>query len=270
MEKENYYKPIRNGMRAIGFKKYLFLLLFVFFLALSFAFTRNVQRIVSKPIRVLIVTGMDHPAHDWQRTSTALKEELVKSKDWEIEVEILNKPYGLESVKLRKYDVVLLNFNNWEKPDPSKKSEKNLQKFVSNGGGLVLIHFASGAFRDWPEFPKLAGKVWDGINTHDPRGTFLVHIVDSLHPITRGLKSYETDDELYIGVTGDEPVNLLAEARSIVTGQNHPMAFAFTYGKGRVFHTPLGHDSLAIHISGTAELIRRGVKWVAGRSAPLE
>ena len=35
---------------------------------------------------------------------------------------------------------------------------------------------------------------------------------------------------------------VLATAHSKVTGKDHPMAFVFEYGKGRVFHTPLGHD----------------------------
>jgi len=56
---------------------------------------------------------------------------------------------------------------------------------------------------------------------------------------------------------------LLAFARSKVTGKDHPMAFTFQYGKGRVFHTPLGHDERAIRTPGTAELIRRGCAWAA-------
>ncbi|MCK0148283.1 ThuA domain-containing protein [Arenibacter sp. F26102] len=255
-----YKTPHRKSTNS---QKCLFFYLAYVLLIISPSFTGVLQQKSVQPIHVLIVTGMDHPAHDWQKTSKAIKDELVKSKNPEIKVQILNDPYKLESAKLRKYDVVLLNFNNWEKPDPNKKAEKKLQKFVSDGGGLVLIHFASGAFRNWPEFRKLAGKIWDGKNTHDPRGPFLVNVLDTLHPLTKGLKSYETDDELYIGVTGDEPVKVLADARSKVTGHDHPMAFIFSYGKGRVFHTPLGHDARAIHIIGTAQLIRNGVVWVA-------
>lgn len=51
------------------------------------------------------------------------------------------------------------------------------------------------------------------------------------------------------------------------------MAFVLDYGKGRVFHTPLGHDARAIRIPGTAELIRRGTAWAAGAAtdvAPTE
>ena len=48
-----------------------------------------------------------------------------------------------------------------------------------------------------------------------------------------------------------------------VTGKDHPMAFAFEYGKGRVFHTPLGHDVRGIRKPGVSELIRRGTAWAA-------
>jgi len=48
------------------------------------------------------------------------------------------------------------------------------------------------------------------------------------------------------------------------------MAFVLNYGKGRVFHFVLGHDVRAIETPGTAELLRRGTAWTAGREpAPL-
>jgi type 1 glutamine amidotransferase len=217
-----------------------------------------------KSIRVLIVTGMDIAAHNWQETTAAIIEEL--QKDPRMIVETLTDVYRLDSVALRRYDVVFLNFNNWGKPDPNAQSEKNLTRFVAKGGGLIVMHFASGSFENWPGYSKLAGKVWDRKNTHDPRGGFRVELVDTLHPITRGMHSFDTDDELYVCLTGDQPVHLLARARSITTGNYHPMAFTLTHKKGRIFHTTLGHDAKAIHIGGTAELIRRGVAWAAGRA----
>jgi type 1 glutamine amidotransferase len=51
-----------------------------------------------------------------------------------------------------------------------------------------------------------------------------------------------------------------------VTGHIYPIAFVLQYGKGRVFHTTLGHDARAIQMSGTAELLRRGCAWAAGRT----
>jgi type 1 glutamine amidotransferase len=213
-------------------------------------------------IRVLIVTGMDHPAHDWRATTPALQKELAK--DPRMRVEVLEDPYRLDQTDLSKFEVVFLHFNNWERPDPNQAARENLRGFVERGGGLVVLHFACGAFADWPEFSELAGRVWDRKNTHDPRGPFRVELVDAPHPITRGLTSFETDDELYTGLTGKQPITLLAEASSKTTGTDQPMAFTLTYGQGRVFHTPLGHDARAIHTPTVAELIRRGVAWTAG------
>ncbi len=151
------------------------------------------------------------------------------------------------------------------------QARANLQRLVNEGRGLVLVHFACGAFGDWPGFGELAGMVWDTKNTHDPHGPFDVRIVNTRHPITAGLGDFGTDDELYIGLDQRRPVDVLAVARSKVTGRDHPMAFAFQVGKGRVFNTPLGHDVKAFQMPGVAELIRRGCQWAAGRppTAPV-
>jgi type 1 glutamine amidotransferase len=57
---------------------------------------------------------------------------------------------------------------------------------------------------------------------------------------------------------------MLATARSKVDGKDYPMAFCFKYGKGRVFHSALGHDVKAIRNRQVAELFRRGCAWAAG------
>jgi len=43
------------------------------------------------------------------------------------------------------------------------------------------------------------------------------------------------------------------------------MAFVLNYGRGRVFHSPLGHDVRAFEAEGVGELLRRGTAWVATR-----
>lgn len=212
---------------------------------------------------VLLVTGIDHPAHNWRRTAPVLAEML--RKDTRLNVRIVEDPHFLDSSALRRYDVVVLHFMDWEQPAPGPKARANLQKCVKDGRGLFVVHFACGAFQDWPEFRNLAGRVWDPkARAHDPRGPFRVNITNVSHPITKGLKSFETEDELYTCLTGDRPVDMLATARSKVDGKNYPMAFAFDYGKGRVFHSALGHDVKAISNPSAAELFRRGCAWAAG------
>ena len=215
------------------------------------------------PVSVLLVTGVDHPAHHWKLTAPALQR--ILQEDGRATVTIVEDPDVLATNNVFKYDVVLLHFRN-EQPLPHENQARaNLQRLVKEGHGLVLIHFACGAFGDWPGFGELAGMVWDGKNTHDPRGPFDVHIVDSHHPITAGLTDFGADDELYVCLSQRRPVDVLANARSRVTGRDHPMAFAFDVGKGRVFHTPLGHDVKALEMPGTTALIRQGVQWAAGR-----
>jgi len=219
------------------------------------------------PVHVLLVTGIDYPGHKWRETTPVLTS--ILRRDPRVEVDVLEDPYKLDATDLTGYDVFVMHFMNWEKPAPNDEAKENLRQFVAEGGGLVMIHFACGAFQDWPEFPALAGRVYDRINTHDPRGPFRVDLTDAEHPITSGLKSFEADDELYICLTGTKPVQLLATARSKITGRDHPMAFVHTYGKGRVFHTPLGHDVRALRVPGESELIRRGCLWAAGRRPVL-
>lgn len=211
---------------------------------------------------VLIVTGIDHPAHNWRQTAPVLAEILRKDK--RLKVRIVEDPHFLDSSALQRYDVVVLHFMDWEQPAPGPKARANLQKSVKDGKGLFVVHFACGAFQDWPEFRNLAGRVWDPkARAHDPRGPFRVNITEMPHPITQGMKSFEIEDELYTCLTGDRPVDMLATARSKVDGKNYPMAFAFNYGKGRVFHSALGHDVKAIRNPGAAELFRRGCAWAA-------
>lgn len=217
---------------------------------------------------VLIVTGIDYPGHPWQETAPALQAEL--EKDPRLQVRIAPDPAVLGSPRLSDWDVIVLHFMDWEVPGPGPAARENLQRVVAGGKGLMLTHFACGAWdgNEWPEFVRLAGRVWFGPNggrQHDPRGRFTVEIADPDHPITRGLQPFATDDELYTCLMGDTPIHVVAQARSKVDQEYYPMAFTATYGRGRTFHTVLGHDARAYtNHPGVGELMRRGCAWAAG------
>jgi type 1 glutamine amidotransferase len=222
-------------------------------------------RAAAKPdsARVLLLTGIDYPGHLWKETAPALAAQLRMDKRFQVEV--VETPDFLADPKLQGFDVVVFHWMNWEKPSPGEAARENFRKFVEGGKGLVLVHFACGAFQDWPEFRKIAGRVYDPkLPPHDPRGPYTVHIADPEHPITKGLRDFEADDELYTCLAGEAPIRILATAKSKITGKDEPMAFVLEYGKGRVFHSPLGHDVKALTLPGVAELFRRGTAWAAG------
>ena len=215
---------------------------------------------------VLLVTGVDYPGHKWRETAPTLQRILAEDK--RLDVRIVEDPAFLDSAALTNYAVVLLHFQNWEVPGPGVAARENLSHYVEQGGGLMSVHFACGAWHgEWPEFQNIVGRVWHGAgpgkSQHDARGPFTVRIVDKSHPVTRGLTDFETDDELYTCLTGDAPIRVVADAKSKVDQKNHPMGFVREYGKGRVFMTTLGHDVKAFTNSCVPQLMRQGCAWAA-------
>ena len=215
-----------------------------------------------KPLQVLLVTGRDHPAHVWRQTTPVIAQAL--RDDPRADVRVIEDAHFLDSAALTRYHVIVLHYMNWKAPGPPEPARANLQRFVERGGGLVLVHFACGAWQEWPGFGQLAGRVWNPqLRGHDPRGPFRVELSQPTHPITAGLASFDTDDELYTCLVGDAPIQVLATATSRIDRQVHPMAFVHQVGRGRVFQSTLGHDVKALN-PATLELFRRGVAWAAG------
>jgi len=214
--------------------------------------------------RVLLVTGVDHPGHKWRKTAPVLREAIEENR--RLAVDVVEDPRWLESGDLKPYRALVHHWMDWKVPPPGARARANLEQFVRAGGGLVLVHFACGAWQDWPGFVQIAGRVWDPKRRgHDPRGPFTVRIADADHPVTRGLPTtFKTFDELYTCLAGDTPIRVLAEATSKVDHKDYPMAFVLTFGKGRVFHCVLGHDVKALAPEPVRALYRRGTAWAAG------
>jgi putative heme-binding domain-containing protein len=232
---------------------------------------------VGRPIRAVIVTGHQYPGHLWRETTKALQEALAV--DRRLRLRVVEDVEFLARAELHEFDVVVFNYCNWERPGLNEAAKKNFVRYLSEGGGLVLVHFANGAFHfslpkaaegDWPEWrTRICRRVWDhtpGKSGHDIYGPFRVEMAKIEHPITRGLEPFDTRDELYYRQQGDESVVVLATARSKATGRDEPMAMVHDYGKGRVFQTVLGHDAASLRVPGVGELIRRGTAWAAGRA----
>jgi type 1 glutamine amidotransferase len=214
--------------------------------------------------RAVIVTGENSfKGHVWQETSVALKSILDGAKAFSV-VQIENDPNFIATEAFLGYDVAIFDFRN-AKPFPQDAAmQANILKFLEQGKGLVATHWANNAFPYWNEYTNIVGR--SQVSRHDKRGPFTVRILDPNNPITKGMKDYETDDELYWdNKMGYRPTNTLAVARSnIHTNADFAMALTVEYGKGRVFMTQLGHDVKALNVPGTAELIRRGTAWAAG------
>jgi len=75
-------------------------------------------------------------------------------------------------------------------------------------------------------------------------------------------------DELYANPQGPgENMTILSSAFSDPAnrgaGHEEPILMVISYGKGRIFHTTMGHDLAALNCMGFMTTYQRGTEWVA-------
>ncbi len=220
----------------------------------------------SKTIRVLILSGRNN--HEWQKTTPFL--EKMFSQTGFFNTEITNQPDTLKFSDFEKFNVVLSNWNSWPENDLRwpEQTEKALLKFIENGGGFVTFHASTTVFYKWPEFQEISTAAWIMDTTsHGKPSETRVEIIDQNHPVTQGLKSFEIFDELWINASKNNKFEALGTATNeelIKNGmESQPAILVAGNGKGRIFHTILGHDLKAMESTGFQELIIRGTEWAA-------
>ena len=248
-------------------------------------------------IPVLIVDGQNN--HDFRATTPHLKKLLEETGLFSVEVATApGKGGDMAAFKpeFSKYKVIMSNYNGepWS-PD----TQAAFVRFVNDGGGFVSVHAADNSFPQWREYNQMiAVGGWEGRNeksgpylrlrdgkwvhdaspgrggSHGKQHEFVVETRASDHPIVAGLPArwMHAKDELYDRLRGPaEKVTVLASALSTKesggSGEHEPMLMVIEFGKGRVFHTALGHnngkDITAQRCVGFITTLQRGVEWAA-------
>ncbi len=171
-----------------------------------------------------------------------------------------------------KYDVVVSNFG-WKAADWPEETQKALEKFMKKGGGFVSVHAADNSFPEWHEYNKMIGLGgWGDRNAgaHGPQHLIPITVRVANHPITKGMPEVwmTTKDECYAKLRGPaENMTILATGKDMSgkapTDRHEPILMVLDYGKGRVFHTTLGHDDYSCEGVGFIISFIRGVEWAA-------
>ena len=148
-----------------------------------------------------------------------------------------------------------------------KEEVENLTKAVEGGVGLAGHHGGmSDAFRDAVDYQFMVGGQW----VAHPGGIidYTVDVADPMDPVMAGIKSFPyTSEQYYMHVDPSNHVlattTFSGEHAPWIAGVKMPVAWKRMHGKGRVFHSTLGHQAKEFENLEMATMLRRGVNWAA-------
>jgi type 1 glutamine amidotransferase len=153
-----------------------------------------------------------------------------------------------------------------------EKQKADLLSFVRDDGkGFVAAHVGLTALESWPEFGELLGARFDG---HPVSGPGRIINEDPAFPATKHFPAaFDFNDEFYqpksysrdnLHVLLRLDLTNVPPSPSLRGKGDYPLAWAKTYGKGRVFFGSFAHDAKTWDIRDVQVMYLEAMKWALG------
>lgn len=271
-------------------KKYLFILASFVLLAAG-----ATQMSAQKKLNALLIT-CEGGSHWLLGGSDAIKQIMENSGLFTVDLVVApskEAEMAAFAPDFSKYSLVVMNYDGrtW-----AERTLANFDKYVSGGGGLVVVHSSVIPMRDWKPYNEMIGLgAWGERNEtdgpylywknnrwvrdyapgsagyHGLQHSFTITHRNPEHPILKGLPTVwqHFKDELYVRLRGPaKNMDVLATATD-EPDKHEPILWTVDYGRGRVFVTLLGHAGndpelrYAMDCTGFQVTLLRGAEWVA-------
>lgn len=217
------------------------------------------------------------------KASIPVFQQMAEENGWSIFV--TNNGAVFNPEQLQRFDVVI--WNNTSGKVLNLEQREYFKNYLENGGGFVGIHAAGDNSHQWDWYEdEVIGARFSHhpLNPQFQEGNLTLETggADSAlsqdlpqswtredewymfynNPRNEGFKILYTLDETGINPSGNIP--LLASDKDWGMGEDHPVAWHNSVGKGRTFYSAMGHQGSAYTEPDHLKMLKNAIRW-AGR-----
>jgi len=227
-------------------------------------------------VNLLVITGGRHPYEE----STPILESFLKSAGHDVTV-TEDASALADEAGMSAYDALVFNTRRENAADFAEMklpvaAQNGIINYVKSGKGFVCLHISGCGSDYWSEFAEISGGGWvTGTSFHPPYGTVSVKVTKSSHAGAAGVSDFNTEDELYMGISYKGGNDVFLEATSEegtwpwgpdraptnMPAGTFPLGWTRTYGQGKVFTLLLGHDGKSFQSPEFQKMVLNGVQW---------
>ncbi len=138
----------------------------------------------------------------------------------------------------------------------SEEALNALFDYVENGGSVLALHSSMASFKNNKEYQEMLGGKFA---SHGKIENVKVYPLDNTHPILNGVREFTVKDELYIHEYQQNNTILLSTNNK---GQEEPIMWIKTYGKGKVCYFAPGHCPNVWLNAEVKKLLNNALIWL--------